>query len=133
MVMTEEAIASAAARRSAARRKRVAKRCEQCGTEFAGLTTKRYCSDRCRVEAARLRARRHPDDLRLLPKPAGPPFDTILSEEEMEPLPGEDAADYFTRIRQAVFGDYVFDTDVVETLRQADEELSERYSNPSRR
>ena len=119
MAMTEEEIASAAARRSAARRKRVSKRCELCGTEFEGLTTKRYCSDRCRVEAARLRARRRPEDLHKLPKSEGPPFDVVLTEEELEPRPGEDAADYFTRIRQAVFGDFVFDTDSVELVRQS--------------
>lgn len=131
MVMTEDEIASAAARRSAARRKRVTKRCERCGTEFEGLTTKRYCSDRCRVEAARARGHRNgrsdrPD------VPDGPPFDAGLTDDEIGPRPGEGAADFFERFLQTVYGDVVLDTDVVDDLRRADDELSQRYSAASR-
>ena len=56
MVMTDKDILRAAARIRAAQRRKTIKRCPICGAEFAGLTTKRYCSDRCRVKAARERA-----------------------------------------------------------------------------
>jgi predicted nucleic acid-binding Zn ribbon protein len=55
MVMTGEEILRAAARIRAAQRRKTTKRCPVCGTEFEGITTKRYCSDRCRVQAARER------------------------------------------------------------------------------
>ena len=56
MAMTDEEIASAAARRSAAMRKRETKACAECGAEFEGLSRARYCSDLCRVRAGRVRA-----------------------------------------------------------------------------
>ena len=118
MVMTEEEIASAAARRSAARRKRVTKRCELCGSEFEGLTTKRYCSDRCRVEAARERSQQG-TPVNRQPVPVDAPSDRVLSEEELAVQPGEDAADYFDRIRRAVFGDRVMPDDSVEIVRRS--------------
>ena len=38
-------------RRLAALRKQVASQCVICGTPIVGTTKKRYCSNRCRVEA----------------------------------------------------------------------------------
>jgi len=55
MTMTDEEILSAAAKLRAARRRRVAKRCEVCGTPFEGIAQRRYCSDACRVRASRAR------------------------------------------------------------------------------
>ena len=55
MSMTDEEILSAAARLRAARRRRVAKACEVCGTPFKGIAQRRYCSDACRVRASRAR------------------------------------------------------------------------------
>lgn len=55
MVMTDEEILRAAARIRAAQRRKTTGRCLVCGTAFEGIATKRYCSDRCRVQAARER------------------------------------------------------------------------------
>jgi predicted nucleic acid-binding Zn ribbon protein len=55
MAMTDEEILSAAARLRAARRRRVAKTCEVCGTPFEGVAQRRYCSDACRMRASRQR------------------------------------------------------------------------------
>jgi hypothetical protein len=121
MVMTDDEIASAAARRGAARRARVRAVRARCGAEFEGLATRRYCSDRCRVEAARARAR---------PETAAPAPVERLTEDDLIQRPGEDAADHVARLRQEVFGDRVFDSDVVEDPRRADEELSRRYRRP---
>jgi predicted nucleic acid-binding Zn ribbon protein len=55
MAMTDEEILSAAARLRAARRRRVAKTCEVCGTPFEGVAQRRYCSDACRMRASRRR------------------------------------------------------------------------------
>ena len=55
MAMTDEEILRAAARIRAAQRRKTTKRCPVCGAEFEGIATKRYCSDRCRVQAARER------------------------------------------------------------------------------
>jgi hypothetical protein len=55
MAMTDEEILRAAARIRAAKRRKTTKRCAVCGTEFEGIATKRYCSDRCRVQASRER------------------------------------------------------------------------------
>ena len=132
MAMTEEEIASAAARRSAARRKRVRKRCELCGTEFEGLTTKRYCSDRCRVQAARNRG--HTLDGADKPTVSGPegadgpPFDALPTEEEIERLLTLDAPDAFAQLRKLFYGDYVFDTDAVEDIRRQREGRSEHLA-----
>ena len=132
MAMTEEESASAAARRSAARRKRVRKRCELCGTEFEGLATKRYCSDRCRVQAARKRAQTlgGADEVSGSRRegPTGPPFDTLPSEEEIERLLTLDAPDAFAQLRTLFFGDYVFDTDAAEDVRRQREERSEHLA-----
>jgi len=54
--MTNDEILSAAARLRAARRRRTVRQCDVCGTSFEGIVQRRYCSDACRVKAARLRA-----------------------------------------------------------------------------
>lgn len=53
---TDEDILSAAGRLRASRRRRGVKACAVCGTPFEGIARKRYCSDACRVRAARSRA-----------------------------------------------------------------------------
>ncbi len=53
--MGEAGNAAGVARALAARRKRVTRRCEICGTEFTGVTTRRYCSAACRLRASRQR------------------------------------------------------------------------------
>jgi len=55
MVMTDDEILRAAARIRAAQRRKTTKSCPVCETEFEGIATKRYCSDRCRVQASRAR------------------------------------------------------------------------------
>lgn len=44
-----------AARDLAARRRRIKRSCEVCGTEFTGVATRRYCSAACRLRASRER------------------------------------------------------------------------------
>jgi hypothetical protein len=56
MVTTEEGILSEAARIRASRRRRFVKHCEVCGKPFEGIVQRRFCSDRCRMRAARGRA-----------------------------------------------------------------------------
>jgi hypothetical protein len=56
MVTKEEEILSEAARIRARRRRRFVKRCEVCGEPFEGIAQRRYCSDRCRMRAARKQA-----------------------------------------------------------------------------
>ncbi len=123
MTTTEQEIASAAARRSASMRRRVANTCPVCGEPFEGLTTRRYCSSRSRTRVARevVHVKEHTEELRL----AEPLFGRVLTSQDMELLPGENVADLFVRIRRAMFGDHVFDSDVVEDLRRADELLSD--------
>lgn len=48
--------AQEAGRALAAQRRRVTIKCERCGKEVSGLKTRRYCSDACRVAAARERS-----------------------------------------------------------------------------
>ncbi|MGH2561355.1 MAG: hypothetical protein ACRDJH_20005 [Thermomicrobiales bacterium] len=57
MAMTNDEILREAARLRAARRLRTVKQCEVCGASFEGIRQRRYCSDRCRVAASRLRQR----------------------------------------------------------------------------
>lgn len=53
--MNEHDILHEAARLQAARRRRVTRTCDVCGKMYEGLVHRRYCSDRCRVEASRQR------------------------------------------------------------------------------
>jgi hypothetical protein len=48
--------AKEAGRALAARRRKVTVSCARCGKEVSGLRTRRYCSDACRVAAARGRS-----------------------------------------------------------------------------
>ncbi len=117
MTTTEQEIASAAARRSAGMRRRVTNICPVCGESFEGLTTRRYCSDRCRNRAARQESAVNEHASEQVP--ADPPFGRVLTDEEMELQPGENVADYFRRIRQTMFGSRrIFDGDVVELIRK---------------
>lgn len=119
MTSTEHEIASAAARRSAGMRRRVTATCPVCGASFEGLTTRRYCSDRCRSRAARQEATVNEYTEEQLPVEL--PFGRVLTDEEMEPRPGENIADLFVRVRRTMFRNQVFDSDVVEDLRREDE------------
>lgn len=53
MAMSEDEILREAARIRAGRRLRTVKPCAQCGTPFEGIAQARYCSDACRMQAAR--------------------------------------------------------------------------------
>jgi hypothetical protein len=87
MAMSEEEILREAARIQASRRKRVAKQCERCGADFIGVAQAKYCSDACRMAAAR------------------EPSPEVSDEPEqsqhivrLEPfLPGESIREYFVR------------------------------------
>ena len=88
MAMTDEEILSAAARLRAAKRRRVAKTCEVCGTPFEGIAQRRYCSDACRVRASRARR-------------GGPGTTDAAGDETAFPSCGKDESlvDYFGRLR----------------------------------
>lgn len=129
MAMTEKEIASVAARRSAARRTRVTKTCPVCDTSFEGLTTRRYCSDRCRVRAGR---DHRADEAALAGSVAGPPFGSRLSDEDLEQRPGENVAEFLTRLRRTVYGDQIFDTDAAELIRQERDARSEHLASLSK-
>ena len=82
MTMTDEEIVSAAARLRAAKRRRVARTCDVCGTPFEGIAQRRYCSDACRVRASRARQGRGTISIQEEPppKPRGekePPVDNL--------------------------------------------------------
>ena len=65
MAMSEEEILREAARIQARRRKRIAKKCKHCGRDFIGVAQAKYCSDACRMAAARdlsSRTCRKPDE-----------------------------------------------------------------------
>ena len=55
MALSEEEILREAGRIRARRRLRVAKTCAVCGKPFEGIAQARYCSDACRMAAARER------------------------------------------------------------------------------
>ena len=111
-------------------RRRVTNICPICGEPFEGLTTRRYCSNRCRGQAARQEATMHEHGGESLP--VDPPFGRVLTDEEMELRPREDVIEFLARTWRTMFGDRVFDTDVVEDLRREDELLSEHVYKLSR-
>ena len=86
MAMSEEEILREAGRIRANRRLRVAKNCERCGKSFGGLARAKYCSDACRMAAARERHAR----------PAPEPEHVVYIEGK---LPGESERDYIARMR----------------------------------
>lgn len=55
--MNEQDLMSAAARLSAARRRRVQTTCAVCGREMEGTVRRRYCSAACKLRAVRQRHR----------------------------------------------------------------------------
>lgn len=126
MATTDQEIASAAARRSAGMRRRVSNTCPVCGETFEGLTTRKYCSGRCRTEAGR---RQLVVDEHTF---TDPPVGRLLTDEELERRPDEDVVEYLARTWRSMFGDRVFTTDVVEDLRREDELLSEHVYKLSR-
>lgn len=90
MTTTAEEILSQAARIRAGRRQRLRKRCEVCGTPFEGIAQRRFCSDRCRMRAARTQS-------------AAPKFEI---ERIVLPGPqvGESFREFFTRTRADAIG-----------------------------
>jgi len=107
MTMTDEEILSAAARLRAARRRRIAKLCEVCGTPFEGIAQRRYCSDACRMRASR--ARRGGAEMTRKPK----------SEISRAPRgKDESSVDYLGRVRDYLSRGRVFD-DSVELIRRS--------------
>ena len=87
MAMSEEEILREAARIQSSRRKRVAKTCQRCGKDFIGVTQAKYCSDACRMAAAREHTSRKPDQAE--------PSQHVMHLEPF--LPGESIRDYFVR------------------------------------
>lgn len=109
MVMTEEEILREAARIRASRRRRIERTCMHCGTTYEGLVHRRYCSDRCRVAAARQRQRQnHQDDVAIEP---------IAPRAESESL-----VDYFRRVGDAIASRGGFVEDSTELVRRSREE-----------
>src|SRR5215213_11657112 len=84
--MSEEEILREAARIQSSRRKRVAKTCQRCGKDFIGVTQAKYCSDACRMAAAR--------DVRA--RPASDPEHAYHIHLKPQ-LPGESIRDYWVR------------------------------------
>ncbi len=120
--MTDEEILKAAARIRAARRRKTTKTCAVCGTEFEGIATKRYCSDRCRVQASRERAE---DTIVSNPSPPETQEDHgpaaarhELAKVGMDRREGEDIVSYFDRVRAHISQGRVFD-DSTEIIRQS--------------
>jgi len=133
MAMTEQEIATAAARRSSAMRRRTTKPCAVCGNAFEGVAQRRYCSDRCRVGAARRRA----EDA-AAPPPAAPsvwdanpaaypghvPLDQL---DDDWPVRGADEPidEFLQRVAERLSGGRTSDTDSVELVRQSREQRTE--------
>jgi hypothetical protein len=86
MALSEEEILREAARIRAGRRLRVAKNCMHCGTSFVGIAQAKYCSDACRMAAARERRQ---------DKSAEVPEDQIVRVPAWRP--GESIREYWER------------------------------------
>ena len=110
MVMTDEEILRAAARIRAAQRRRSTKRCPVCGAEFEGIATKRYCSDRCRVQAARER-------------------ETGATPEESRREERRAIVERLLRRRNEFFGGRVLPDDSTDILRSEREARSQHLSD----
>jgi hypothetical protein len=85
MATTEEEILSHAARIQASRRRRQLKHCEVCGEPFEGIAQRRYCSDRCRMRAARGQENKPPIEFERIVLPG--------------PLEGESFRAFYERTR----------------------------------
>ena len=85
MAMSDDEILREAARIQASRRKRTVKSCQRCGTDFIGVAQAKYCSDACRMAAARERSPQESEETRQ-------------HAYGIEPsLPGEPIRDYYLR------------------------------------
>jgi len=125
MTILEQEIASAAARRSASMRRRVANTCLVCGEGFEGLTNRRYCSDRCRTRAAR----EHDAASTLSASSVStPPMESRLTHEDIIQRPDEVVAEFLGRLRRKVYGDRMSDTDAAELIRQERHARSEHLA-----
>ena len=147
MAMSEEEILREAARIQASRRKRTAKTCQRCGTDFIGVAQAKYCSDACRMAAAReQRARRAPDPehayyIRVEPRLPGESLrEWVIRQRAKRVARGEitdeqaaltlederaiEASERLDWLRENVFGDNPFDVDSTEVLRREREERS---------
>lgn len=117
MTMTNEEILSAAARLRAARRRRTARQCDVCGTSFEGIAQRRYCSDACRVRAARVREAVSTEDTRGVPQP----LHRATPHEAERPLTPRDthesALEYLSRVRAWLSTDATHD-DSTQMLRE---------------
>lgn len=85
MEMSEEEILREAERIRARRGLRIARECASCGNSFLGNAQERYCSDACRMAAAR------EDTERAVPTPEH-------AYRVPAHRPGESEREYFTRI-----------------------------------
>src|SRR5690242_18667335 len=78
--MSEDEILREAARIRAGRRLRVAKTCARCGNAFVGIAQAKYCSDACRMAAARNRRQQQPESVqekKIVNVPAQRPGESI--------------------------------------------------------
>lgn len=105
MAMSDDEILREAGRIRASRRLRVAKACARCGTSFVGIAQAKYCSDACRVAAAREQTvKGTPAETRgkaaLEETAMAAPESTQIRPVYIEaPYPGESLRDYMVRHR----------------------------------
>lgn len=110
MVMTEKEILSEAARIRASRRRRLVKHCEVCGEPFEGIAQRRFCSDRCRMRAARGQT--------TVP--------TAKIESAIVPVPreGESIRSFFVRTRAEDIARGEIDGDPAELTPEQEEQIA---------
>jgi hypothetical protein len=132
MAMTEEEILSEAGRIRASKRRRVAKTCERCGKQFEAIARAKYCSDACRVAAAREHAaareqsanQAHGQEFKL----PGESWRDYYIRKWGEPTPeAEEAIAAVERI-EAIWGGKKPVGDSTEMIRRMREERSEYLS-----
>lgn len=122
MAMTDKEIMSAAARLRAAKRRTSEKACAVCGTSFEGIATRRFCSDRCRVRAAREVGGDAAGSEREIPG-AHEDAGLIAARRELDRVgmdrrSGEGISAYFERVRAYICQGRVLD-DSTELIRQS--------------
>jgi hypothetical protein len=110
IVTTEEEILSEAARIRAGRRRRLVKRCEVCGESFEGIAQRRYCSDRCRMRAARRQATAPTAEIERIVVPA--------------PREGESIRAFFMRTRAEDIARGEIDGDSAELTPEQEEQIA---------
>lgn len=151
MAMSDDEILREAARIRAGRRRRAAKRCARCGKSFVGIAQAKYCSDACRMAAAReqramaeqdsaeigpvyiataLPGESHRDYIvrqraKLVAEGKMTPEQAAISEEDEHHIA---AWDELARVSEQLKGLDLLGKDSTEILREADEELNRRIA-----